>query len=251
MAERRPTTRSSDPRGAGSVAILSLILVATLAAAGCVATGAQSAARAGSPTPAPAGSTAPADGSALPDQAASDAWWYWFAVGGLWSRSYESLEGLVTGADAVVLGRIVEAGPGRVEGAISPDGWDDRVFYTYARVSVERVIAGRLASREIVIQLLSPDPATFADRLRAFPKEPAIFFVTDLYRSLTEDFGNSPGPELDQVRGIYEWTIPGAVVRDIAGVARPLLQLTAAPYLVSLDGRPFDEVVATVARLAK
>jgi hypothetical protein len=54
-----------------------------------------------------------------------------------------------------------------------------------------------------------------------------------------------------QIRGIYERTIPGAVVRHIAGVARPLLQLTAGPYLVSLDGRPFDEVVATVGRFAK
>jgi hypothetical protein len=157
----------------------------------------------------------------------------------------------VKGADAVVVGRIVAAGPGRVEGVTSPDGLVGEVFYTYARISVERVVAGPVAGGEIVLQLIGPDPASIADRLPAFPKERAIFFVTDLYRSLTEDFRNSPGPELDQIRGLYEWTIPGAVVRDIGGVARPVLQLTAEPYLVALDGRPFDDVVSEIAGLAQ
>lgn len=229
---------------------VAVALAAAVAVAGCVAAGGTSIPSPAARSPVLAPPTPTTEQSPAADVAASDAWWYWLGFGGIWGRSFDSLEGLVKGADAVVIGRIVQAGPGPVEGEVSPDGWDLRVFYVDATIDVERIIAGRLSGPSVVVRILSPNPAIFADQLRQFPKERAIFFLTDLYRALTEDYLNSPGPELEAVRGIYEWTIPGAVVRELGGVARPLLQLAGQRYLVVLDGRPFDEVVATVADLA-
>jgi len=227
-----------------------LVVAIVIAGGGCAVAG-------GGPpgtTPAKAPTLAPSVPSPSrtpsPEEAASDAWWYWLGFGGIWGRTFDSLEGLVKGADAVVIARIVQAGPGPVEGGIGPDGWDDRVFFTAATIEVERVLAGDVSAPRVTMHFLSPNPARFAEQLRAYPKERAIFFITDLYRTLTEDYGNPPGPELEQVRGIHVWTIPGAVIREFGGIARPLLQLTGQPYLVALDGRAFDEVVSTIVGLA-
>lgn len=233
-----------------SLQVVAVALAAAVTAVGCVAAGGSSTPSPAARSPVLAPPTPTTEQTPAADVAASDAWWYWLGFGGIWGRSFDSLEGLVKGADAVVIDRIVQAGPGPIEGEISPDGWDDRVFYVDARIDVEGIIAGRLPGPSVVVRILSPNPAIFADQLRQFPNERAIFFLTDLYRALTEDDQNSPGPELEALRGIYEWTIPGAVVREFGGIARPLLELTGQRYLVGLDGRPFDEVVATVADLA-
>jgi hypothetical protein len=241
-----PSTRAS----LRTAVLLGLVVAIVVAGGGCAVAGGGQPGTTPAKAPAVASSVPSPTRTPSPEEAASDAWWYWLGFGGLWGLSFDSLQELAKGADAVVIARIVQAGPGPVEGQIGPDGWDDRVFYTSATIEIERVISGHVPSARVTMHFLSPNPARFADQLRAYPKERAIFFITDLYRTLTEDYGNPPGPELERVRGIYVWTIPGAVVRDLGGIARPLLQLTGQPYLVALDGRAFDEVVSTIAGLA-
>lgn len=246
----RQERRSRWPSVAAAIAGAAAGLAA-VGLAGCAALAGAPLANPEPSAAAPSGPTSTAASPDLrsPDEAASDRWWDWLGFGGLWGRSYDSLAGMVKGADIVALGRIVRAEPGRVEGKTEPDGWADRVYYVYVTVEVERVIAGQVPGSEVVVQFISPDPSTFAAQLRAFPSERALFFLNDLVRSLTDGGRRTPDPELAKLQGIYEWTVPGSVVRNMDGVARPLVYWGDG-YARALDGRPFDDVVAEVVRLA-
>ena len=198
-------------------------------------------------TTAPTQATAPTHAPTASRKTASDRFWDKFGIDGD-MPSPTSLEGVLTSADAVVLGMVVDVRPGLVVG--DEDYPDDPLESGYnANLVVEAqdrlsgpVKAGDLLVVEIFLGTGHPFTPDLAEGI---PEDSSVFVLRDK-ATFMEQMGN-PEEVVEAARGLY-WFMPGAVFRDIGGIVH-VVRGTTRPHITEQDGRPFDEFVAVVRAL--
>lgn len=188
------------------------------------------------PTEDPSIAPAPTERSV---QQLSDIFWSELVSSGIPAESYDSLRELNLAADVVVVATIAESMAGR--SSCEPDGSDCTHFIDVA-LSVEDVIRGELPDGPLLMEkAIGGEEALSAALAVAVPEERALFFLRD-----QDENGRRLGwpPELiREVEGLYRWCVPQGVLREVAGITRALPS-TEQPYLLRLDGEPFEEVVS-------
>jgi hypothetical protein len=157
-------------------------------------------------------------------------------------ESADSLEALVSSADAVILGRVTAVEPGRVFG-----GATGRPFhYAAATVTVEEVVAGFLPAVDasaLTLEIpLFEGPDSIAALRSAVPGPQSLFFLRSKAESAravglsaAEQVAEAPYYRLVVLRGLIEnYLGQAAVADDEVGPLSPL------------DGRAFGEVLRDV-----
>lgn len=178
----------------------------------------------------------------------SDVFWNSLRVNAIESEHYDSLTSLTQAADAVVLGRLVAARPGRVvhDRGAEAQGVDPRladVFFLNLTLSVDDVLAGQSPGDQVTVEILVPNADLFASLTKDYPSERAIFFLRDVAKSA--QLHGQPVDVVDGLRGLYRLCTQDAVVRESGGVVHEL-DFGETEFLNELGGRPFDAVVAEV-----
>ena len=159
-------------------------------------------------------------------------------------EGYSSLGDMVSAADLVITGRIIEVGPGREFGE---DGVS--IHYAAARVQILEVLAGpRVDPRadSITWELMLP-PGEGADEAvalgRMVPADPLLLFLRN---KGTEVLAGSALGDAAVERGYYRTVVNGSMVVDQRGTARLPVVPREHQFLSALDGIPFGTVVEKV-----
>jgi hypothetical protein len=155
---------------------------------------------------------------------------------------------LARAADATVLGRIVDASPGRVvhDKDAAAEGVDPRqadVFFVNLTVSVDDVLSGSSPSRTLTVEVLVPNFDLLGSLTKNYPSEPTIFFLRNVANAAKAN-GQSPAV-VDSLRGLYRLCTQGALIRDSGGVVHSL-DFSETEFLNNLGGKSFKETVDEV-----
>ncbi len=144
-------------------------------------------------------------------------------------EQYSSLAEMAGGSDAVVRGRIVDVGPGRVFGGASGSA----LHYAAVTIAVEEAVAGVLPPRhatQLTLEVpLYGGPEMLAALGSSLPKEESLFFVR-----------NKGAAEAD----FYRLVVMRGVIVNRDGVAEVLPG--DDDFLSALDGSSFGALVAEV-----
>ena len=158
--------------------------------------------------------------------------WEGVVVDALELEQYDSLPEMVAGADAVVLGRVVDVAEGRSMG-----GAGHPLHYAAVTVEVSGLVSGFLPSVDALrLTLEVPLFGGFEmlDAVRsALPREESLFFLR-----------NKGGPE----RAFYRLVEMDGVIVNRGGVAEPPAE--ADGFMSVLAGARFDDLVAQMRQLA-
>jgi len=148
-----------------------------------------------------------------------------------------TLEAMVAGSDAVVVGRVTRVAAGRTFGAADP------LHYAAATLQVESLVAGKLPAdgRDLTLEIpLFGGPGELADYRAALPIH-GLFFLRNKGTSAA-----AAGLTADQQRveaAYYRLMTFDALILDVHGRAATV---DARRFLAALSGVPFDDAVATV-----
>ena len=188
-----------------------------------------------------------------PAKLSADQFWASLFAGDPDFAAYPSIRALESDATAVVVARmesISEAPPYK-------DRYGNLMFRAAAALDVEATLHGSVNARSpgvVSVQVVlgyqfaghNPDAwgALLSSLQASVVKERAILFLidekTDWERANAQENPTAPDPTL------YLVIASNGFIRDDSGVARTSI-LTTKAWTESIDGRPFDEVVAEVA----
>lgn len=170
--------------------------------------------------------------------------WGYVVPGGENVERYDSLLAMTTKADAVVVGTVtsIRTDPQRYQ-SLDLQG----ALYATLTLSVETVLAGKVnqaAPHQLNLAIFMADPRQYARFAAGLPTELAIFFLRNgLVASMAAK--QSPLPD-DAI--YYSVVSDQGLIRDVDGSAVPVGN---DPFLVALQGQPFDAVVGQVAAAAQ
>lgn len=152
---------------------------------------------------------------------------------------YRSLRAMTRAADAVVLGRIISAEPGRIFAGCG---------YTAATLEVERVLARRIAVPRptLTIEYFSFCGA-FPKLGEEVPAERGIFFLRNKGVDIAAENANATAHEIEVESQFWRRVITAGTIVEREGVAH-LPSTYNAAFLQRLEGRPFNEVLREVRR---
>lgn len=171
--------------------------------------------------------------------ARSDRFWGLIAYQFMEAESFDSLDGMRAGADAVVLGRIISLTPGRVWG--NPPS--DAAWYATAIVQVDQVFAGRLVQPgpTIQLELFMAEPQVFDSLAATIPfGEEAVYFLRN--KGAEAAFlGRSMESQVTESQ-YYRLVTSKALIRHQGTVALAAVA-AAEPFLRNVDGVPWDGVL--------
>lgn len=155
-------------------------------------------------------------------------------------ENYDTLPDLVQNADAVVVGRITSAAPGRVFG----DPPDDAAFYVAATLEVDEVLFARSGELPgaFTVEFVTHEASMVDSLVSSYPAERAIYF---LRHNVTTAKMAGYSSEVQQSEILF-WHVatPEAAIRDFGGTVRNAV--AESEYLRALDGKPFADAVAAV-----
>jgi hypothetical protein len=182
----------------------------------------------------------------------SDVFWNSVRVNAIESEHYDTLAALTRSADAVVLGRVVAARPGRVvhDRGAEAEGVDPRqadVFFLNLTVSVDEVLAGRSPGDRVTVEILVPNVELFGSLTKEYPSERAIFFLRDV--ALAAQLHGQPAGVVESLGGLYRLCTQDALVRDSNGLVHAL-DFGETEFLNDLGGTSFGAIVAEVRKAA-
>lgn len=170
--------------------------------------------------------------------------WGYVAPGGDGAEHYDSLAAMTTKVDAVVVGTVtaIRTDPGRYQ-SLDLQG----ALFATLTLQIETVLAGKVnvaAPGQLNLAVFLADSRQY-DRLAAgLPAERAILFLRN---GLVEAIATKQSPLPDDAI-YYRVVSDQGLIRDVGGAAVPVGN---DPFLVALQGRPFDAVVAEVAATAR
>lgn len=163
-------------------------------------------------------------------------------------ESYTSLEEMAAASDSVVVATIERAEAGRVFGdhpAGHPDPDAGLVHYVSVTLRVGEVVHGSTLPPGAIVEFILPDPTLAPALGQQLPTDRAIYFLRS-----KELEARSLGLPLEiQQRELlyYRLVTTEALIRDLNGSAR--LVRPETPFLVALDGTPFETVAARIRRV--
>jgi hypothetical protein len=258
--DRPPTTpvrvsRSRWPAVAAAAVLLCVAVVVGLyvagigseTAVGSPSSGSSASLGASSPVASPIASSlvdAGATESFIREPYSPAEFWGYVAGGGDGEEVYDSLAAMTTKADAVVVGTVIaiRTDPARYQ-SLDLQG----ALYATLTLKIETVLAGKVnvaAPGQLNLAVFMADPRQYARFAAGLPSERAIYFLRN---ELVETMSARQTP-LPDAAIYYSVVSDQGLIRDVGGAAMPVANF---PYLVALQGRPFDAVVAEVAAAAQ
>lgn len=158
--------------------------------------------------------------------------WKDVGIDALQLEHYDSLPAMAAGADAVVLGRIVDVTAGRSMGGAT----GHQLHYAAVDVQVDELVAGSLPAnhaRRLTLEVPLFGGLEMLDAVRSsLPREESLFFLR-----------NKGGPE----RAFYRLVVMDGVIVNRGGVAE--VTADGDGFMAVLAGARFDDVVDGIRRL--
>jgi hypothetical protein len=152
---------------------------------------------------------------------------------------YRSLGAMARAADAVVLGRIVSAEPGRIFAGCG---------YTAATLEVERVLARRVAVPRPTLTIEYFSYCAALPKLGGeIPAERGIFFLRNKGVDIAGENAAATAQEIEVESQYWRRVITAGTIVERDGVAH-LPSTYNAAFLQRLEGRPFNDVLREVRR---
>lgn len=167
----------------------------------------------------------------------SDAFWTAAYVRALEVEHYETTAALIEAADAVVVGRIADAVPGRVFG----DPSEAAAFYVSATLQIDEVLRGDLSEgTAVTLELLVPREEEMPGMVASVPTERTIFFLRNKGAEartlgLPVDVQAAEAP-------FYRLVMLTSYLREFDGAVHVGLG-TEDEFLLALEGKNFDALV--------
>ena len=151
---------------------------------------------------------------------------------------FDSLEGMTAGADAVVLGHVVDVQPGRVFGGCGNAA---------ATLRVDALLAGKLppvARDELTLEYFDfcGDLAAAAEEI---PREQGVFFLRNKATDVRMFQPGASQAEIDAEAGFWRTVIMAGTVINRNGTSHAPSTYNAE-FLAAAEGLPFDDFVRTV-----
>ena len=159
------------------------------------------------------------------------------------ANHYDSLAAMTQDADAVVLGRVVEAVPGRVFSGCG---------YTAATVEVEQVLAGHLPSasqKRLSLEYFGFCTTPLPQLGKEIPAERAVFFLYNKGLDLSRLRPSATASEIAHEAAFWGLVILAGTAVDLDGRVH-VPQTLSAPFLAKLEGTSFAQFVGRVRSLA-
>jgi hypothetical protein len=180
-------------------------------------------------------------------EAESDRFWSRFAVNGIYGERFDSLHDMALSADAVVVGSIVEARPGRVVRDLEAEAAgatpeEAATYFANVVIEVKANLAGPAQpGARLVVEFLVGSRGAIPGSAEGVPKELAVFVLRDKL-VMAERYGWSEEQKKEAAVGLYVLETPETVFRDLNGKAR-VLKTADSGYIRDQNDRQFDELV--------
>lgn len=152
---------------------------------------------------------------------------------------YASLVAITRQADAIIVGRVVQAVPGRVFSGCG---------YTAATVEVERVLGGQLRStvpEHLTLEYFGWCLATLPQLGTEIPAERAVFFLRNKGAERNRLDARATASEIRYESAFWRLVILAGTVVDRDGTVH-VPETLNAPFLAELEGTSFDRFVDRV-----
>lgn len=177
--------------------------------------------------------------------ARSEFFWSAVMVAGTAVEHYDSLIEFAQGADLVVVGRLVDAKPGRVFG----DPPHDAAFYIETTLAIEQVVFQQPhdgSVKSVTVEFVAHEEALVGPLVASLPSERALFFLR--HNSTTAGMAGRSAAE--QAAELPYWHVVNneSILRELEGRAAPLV--ADSSFIADLRDQPFPDVVAAIVRAA-
>jgi hypothetical protein len=173
-------------------------------------------------------------------EAASDQFWNRFYVVAMAVERYNSLEDLAASSDAVLVGHISRVQAGRTFGS-ARSGF---VHYSAVTIGVDRILAARTpVHSEIRLELMSMGDSPPEFQPSEIPAEPMLLFLRN--KGIEAAMYGWPEETQRDEAPYFRRTVNQAVLRQLDGRV-VVLPEAEDDYILSWDGRSFDELVGHV-----
>jgi len=156
---------------------------------------------------------------------------------------FESLREITADSDLVVVGRVTAVRPADTVTLGDPETYESEIDFAYVTVEIEEVLSGVPATRTSgSVDLRIPIWQTPLDEVAAdLPDDRHLLFLIN-GAEYSAEVGD-PAAEQERWRYIYHLNGPGAVVRDIDGIARGARTENPDLFPAPVEGVAFEEVV--------
>ncbi len=181
--------------------------------------------------------------------ATSDRFWRLASFHGASGPRFDTLDGLVSASDVVVLGRITSVQPGRIFGtphADNPDPASEQIHYVAVTVKVDRILYGALvdpAASDLTLEMPVSGPDAIPQLAKSVPPELSVMFLFNA--GLSAAAHGLPDDIQARESKYYALLAFGAVMRDIGGAPR-VADAVELGFLTAFESGSFDAFLRRV-----